>query len=67
MNNDEACGQLTAMMESTMQIRYRELTELKQPWNTIKGDFEKLIRLDGRYEIAKLTSCQLESYPSATE
>jgi len=67
MNNDKACGQLTALMESTIQIRYRDLTEPKQLWDTIKTDFEKVIKLDGRYEMAKLTSCQLESYPSVTE
>jgi len=67
MNNDKACGQLTALMESTIQLRYRDLTEPKQLWDTIKTDFEKVIKLDGRYEMAKLTSCQLESYPSVTE
>jgi len=67
MNNDKACGQLTSLMESTIQIRYRDLTEPKQLWDTIKADFEKVIKLDGRYEMAKLTSCQLESYPSVTE
>jgi len=67
MNNDKACGQLTALMESTIQIRYRDLTEPKQLWDTIKADFEKVIKLDGRYEMAKLTSCQPESYPSVTE
>jgi len=52
---------------SMIQIRYRELTEPKQLWDTINTDFEKVIKLDGRYEMAKLTSCQLESYPSVTE
>ena len=67
MNNDKACGHLTALMESTFQIWYRELTEPKQLWDRITADFENVIKLDGRYEIAKLTSCQLESYPSITE
>jgi hypothetical protein len=67
MNNDIACRQLTALMESMIQILYRELTELKQLWVTIKADFEKVIRLDGRYETAKLTSCQIESYLSVTK
>jgi len=67
MNNDKACGQLIALMESRIQIWYRELTEPKQLWDMIKTDFEKVIKLDGRYEIAQLTSCQLESYPSVTE
>jgi len=67
MNKDKACGQLTSLMESTIQIRYRDLTEPKQHWDTIKTDFEKVIKLDGRYEMAKLTSCHLESYLSVTE
>jgi len=67
MNNDKACRQLTALMESTIQILYRDLTEPKQLWDTIKTDFKKVIKLDGRYEMAKLISCQLESYPSVTE
>jgi len=48
MNNDKACGQLTSLMESTIHIRYRDLTEPKQLWDTIKADFEKVIKLDGR-------------------
>jgi len=67
MNNDAACRQLTTLMESTIQIRYRELTEPKQLWDRINADFEKVIKLGCRYEIAKLTSCQLESYSSFTE
>jgi len=67
MNNDKACGQLTSLMESTIQIRYQELTEQKQLWDPIKADFENVIKLDGLCEMAKLTSCQLESYPSVTE
>jgi len=67
MNNDKACGQLTSLMESTIQIRYRDLTEPKQLWDTTKSDFEKVIIHDGRYVMAKLTSCQLESYLSVTE
>ena len=67
MNNDKACGQLTSVMGSTIQIRYRDLTEPKQLWDTITDDFGKVIKLDGRYDIAKLTSCQLKSYPSVSE
>ena len=67
MNNDKACGQLTALMESTIQIRYPEVTEPKQLWDTIKADFEEFIKLDCQYEIAKLTSWQLESYTSVTK
>jgi len=67
MNNVKACGQHTALMESTIQIWYREDTEPKQLWDTIKADFEKVVKLDSRYEMAKLPSCQLESYPSVTK
>jgi hypothetical protein len=48
MNNDKACGKRTALMESTIQLRYRHLTEPKQLWDMIKTDFEKVIKLDGR-------------------
>ena len=40
MNNDKACLQLNALMESTIQIWYRDLTGPKQLWDTIKADFE---------------------------
>jgi hypothetical protein len=66
MNNHKACGQLNFLMESTIQRRYRELTEPKQLWDTIKADDGKVIKLDGRYKMAKLTSCQFESYPVGT-
>jgi len=67
MNNDKACGQLTSLMESTIQTRYGDLTEPKLLSDTNKADFEKVIKINGRYEMAKLTTCQLESYPSVTE
>jgi hypothetical protein len=67
MNNGKACGQPTALMESTIHVRYRALTELKQCWDTIKTNFEKVIKLDGRYHMLKLASSQLESYLSVTE
>jgi len=47
MNDDKACIQLTSLMESTIQIWYRDLTEPKQLWDTIKTDFEKFIKLVG--------------------
>jgi hypothetical protein len=67
MNNDKACGLLTSLMESMIQMRHREITEPKQLWDMIKSDFEKVITLNGHYKMAKLTSCQLESYTSVTE
>jgi hypothetical protein len=47
MNNHQAYGQLTSLMESAIQMRYREISEPKQLWDTIKSDFEKVIMLDG--------------------
>jgi hypothetical protein len=47
MNNDKSCRQLTTLMGSTIQIRYRDLTEPKQLWDTIKTDFDNVIMLDG--------------------
>ena len=60
MNHDNACGQLTSLIESTIQIWYRELTEPNQLWDMIEANFENVMMLDGRYEMTKLTSCQLE-------
>jgi hypothetical protein len=47
MTNDKVCGQLTSLMETTVQIQYPELTKLKLRWDTIKAKFEKVIKLDG--------------------
>jgi len=33
----------------------------------IQSDFEKVIKLDGRYEMAKLTDYKFELYPSISE
>jgi len=67
MNNGKACRQLTALMESTIWVRYRDLSKPKQLCDVIKAYFKKVIKVDGQYAMAKVTSCQLESYPSATE
>jgi len=67
MNNVKPCGQLTLLMESTIEIRYGDLSEPKQLSDTIQTAIEKAITLDGRYEMAKLSSCQFESYPSVTK
>jgi len=36
-------------------------------WEAIPSDFNKVIKLDGRFEMAKLTDCSLELYPSSCE
>jgi hypothetical protein len=41
--------------------------DLKVLWEAIQSDFEKVIKLDGRFEMAKLTDCKLELYPSISE
>jgi hypothetical protein len=55
MNNDKACRKLTSLMESTIQIQYRDLTEPKQLLDTIKTDSEKVIKVDSRWEMVQLT------------
>jgi hypothetical protein len=40
MNNDKASGQITDMMEPTMQLRYREYKKPKELWDQLKTDFE---------------------------
>jgi hypothetical protein len=66
MNTDKAWDQITTMMDPVIQLHYRELHEPKELWDRTKTDFEKVIKLDGQYELAKLTSCKLESYASVT-
>jgi hypothetical protein len=53
-------------MESTIQIRYQDLSEPKQVWDRIIAEFEKVINLNGCYKMPTLTSCQFESYPAVT-
>jgi len=67
MNNDKASGQITDMMEPTMQLRYREYKKPKELWDKIKADFEKMVKLDGQHELEKLALCDLESYSSVAE
>jgi len=67
MNNDKASGQITDMMEPTMQLRYREYKKPKELWDKIKADFEKMVKLDGQHELEKLVLCNLESYSSVAE
>jgi len=67
MNNDKASGQITDMMEPTMQLRYRQYKKPKELWDKIKADFEKMVKLDGQHELEKLVLCNLESYSSVAE
>jgi len=67
MTNDKASGQITDMMEPTMQLRYREYKKPKELWDKIKADFEKMVKLDGQHVLEKLVLCNLESYSSVAE
>ncbi|KAF8243656.1 hypothetical protein K440DRAFT_636917 [Wilcoxina mikolae CBS 423.85] len=49
-------------------IRYiaEKYDDPKVLWDAIKTDFEKAIKFDARYQMAKLAACKLESYSSVT-
>jgi hypothetical protein len=57
------------MLEPSTWSRYTDekFDNPKVLWDTIKSDFEKIIKLDGEYAMAKLTTCKHISYPSVTE
>jgi hypothetical protein len=67
MNNDKASGLINEFMEPTTKMRYREYKEPKALWEKIKADFEKVMKLDGQYELEKLASCKLEDHSSVRE
>jgi hypothetical protein len=67
MNNDKAIGQVICTMDPATQMRFPNFTEPKSLWEAIKTEFEKAIKLDGNYEVAKLASCRLESYSTVAE
>jgi hypothetical protein len=41
-------GIVTTMMDPSIQMHYRERHEPKELWDTIKTNFEKVIKLDGQ-------------------
>jgi len=67
INNDKASGQITDIMEPTMQLRYREYKKPNGLWHKIKEDFETMFKLDGQHKLEKLVLCNLESYSSVAE
>jgi len=67
MNNGKASGQITVMMEPTMQLRYQEYKKRKELWDEIMGDFEKIVKLDGQHELETMVLWNLESYSSVAE
>jgi hypothetical protein len=62
-------GWIYSTLEPSIQSRYREdtLANPKKLWESIKADFEKMIKLNTYNEMEKFTLCKLESYPSVTE
>jgi len=66
INNDKASGQITDIMEPTMQLRYREYKKPKELWDKIKADFETMVKLDGQHELEKLVLCNLDTWPMKT-
>jgi len=67
MNNVKASGQITDMMEQTMQLRYREYKKPKELLNKIKAGVEKMVKLDGQHEREKLVLCTVASYSPVAE
>jgi hypothetical protein len=65
----KACGTICRALEASIRQRYRDpkFDEPKVLWDTIKSDFEEVIKLDGTHEQQKLATCKLEDYPSVSE
>ncbi|KAF8244891.1 hypothetical protein K440DRAFT_646762 [Wilcoxina mikolae CBS 423.85] len=68
-NYEKANGTICSLLEPSIRSRYtaEKYDDPKVLWNTIKTDFEKAIKLDAQYQMAKLAACKLESYSSVTE
>jgi hypothetical protein len=58
----KACGTICRALEPSIRQRYRhsEFDDPKVLWDTIKVDFEEVIKLDGKHEQQKLATCKLE-------
>ncbi|KAF8242179.1 hypothetical protein K440DRAFT_639421 [Wilcoxina mikolae CBS 423.85] len=68
-NYEKANGNICSLLEPSIRSRYtaEKYDHLKVPWDTIKTNFEKPIKLDVRYQMATLAACKLESYSSVIE
>jgi hypothetical protein len=68
-NYEKANGTSCALLELSIRSRYKDdkFDDPKVLWEAIHTDFKKVIKLDGRFEMAKLTDCKLEQYPSISE
>jgi hypothetical protein len=65
----KACGTICGALEPSIRQRYRasKYDDPRVLWETIKSDFEKVIKLDGQHEQQKLATCKLEDFSSVTE
>jgi hypothetical protein len=65
----KACGTICRALEASIRQRYRDakFDDPKVLWDTIKADFEEVIKLDGKHEQQKLATCKLEDFPSVSE
>jgi len=68
-NYEEANGSIYVLLDLSIHSRYNDdkFDDLKVLWEAIRSDFEKVIKLDGRFEMAKLTNWKLQLYPSISE
>ncbi|KAF8533639.1 hypothetical protein BDD12DRAFT_898355 [Trichophaea hybrida] len=65
----KATGTISRMLQPSLRSRYMDekFDDPKVLWDRIQSDFDEIIKLDGEYEMGKLTTCKLKSYPSVTE
>jgi len=68
-NYEKANGTICTLLEPFLRSQYKDdkFNDRKVLWEAIHSDFEKVIKFEGRYEMAKRTDCKLELYPSISE
>jgi len=68
-NYKKANGTICALLEPSIRSQYNDdkFNDQKVLWEAIQSDIEKVIKLDGRFEMAKLTDRKFELYPSISE
>jgi hypothetical protein len=66
---EKANGTICSLLEPSIWSRYTDdkFDDPKVLWDTIKSDFEKVVKLEERHGMAKLIECKLELYPSVSE
>jgi hypothetical protein len=58
------CGTIFRSLEADIRFQFNdpEFLNPKILWDAIKSKFEKVIQLDGKYEMQKLATCKLEDF-----